>query len=98
MAANLPPLSLFQLQTLGGVYSGRSAIALAPESLKVSKASRRYAALKAANPRSRSALRSSTFSSPIWSRNAGPPGAHLEAVRYDAQSNGMTRLSKPPQE
>ena len=39
------------------------------------------AALKASNPRARSALRSSTFSSPIWSLKVGPPGAHLVAVR-----------------
>src|SRR3981081_4263341 len=30
MLANLPPLSLFQFQTLGGVYSGESVMALAP--------------------------------------------------------------------
>jgi hypothetical protein len=40
-----------------------------------------YAALNATNPRSRSALRSSTCSSPIWSRSVGPPGAHSVAVR-----------------
>ena len=39
------------------------------------------AALKAANPRARSALRSSTSSSPICSRSVGPPGAQLVAVR-----------------
>jgi hypothetical protein len=41
----------------------------------------RYAALKAVNPCSRSALRSSTFSNPMWSRSAGPTGAHSVAVR-----------------
>ena len=39
------------------------------------------AAFNAANPRSRSALRSSRLSSPICSRNVGPPGDHLVAVR-----------------
>ena len=39
------------------------------------------AAFNAAKPRSRSALRSSTFSSPIWSRSVGPPGDHFVAVR-----------------
>jgi hypothetical protein len=40
-----------------------------------------YAALNAANPRSRSALISPTSSNPIWSLNEGSPGAHVVAVR-----------------
>ena len=61
---------------------------------------RLYAALprKAAKPRSRSAIRSSTSSSPIWNRTVGPPGAHVVAERKAVQSNGMARLSKPPHE
>ncbi len=51
------------------------------------------AAAIAAKPRSRSPVRSSTSSSPICRRTAGPPGAHLVAVRNDAQSNGVARLS-----
>lgn len=43
-------------------------------------------ALKAANPRSRSALRSSKFSRPMCSRSVGPPGVQFVAVRYEAQS------------
>src|SRR5262245_17554321 len=39
------------------------------------------AAFNADKPRSRSALRSSTFSRPICSRNVGPPGDHLVTVR-----------------
>ncbi len=42
---------------------------------------RGQAALNAAKPRSRSALRSSVFSRPMCSRNVGPPGAHVVAVR-----------------
>ena len=51
------------------------------------------ATASAAKPRSRSAMRSSTASSPIWKRTVGPPGAQRVAVRYGAQSNGMARLS-----
>ena len=56
------------------------------------------AAAIAANPRSRSAIRSSGSSRPIWKRTVGPPGAHLVAVRYSVQSNRIARLSKPPHE
>src|SRR5215216_1204401 len=52
----------------------------------------------AAKPRSRSAIRSETSSSPIWKRSVGPPGSHFVAVRYSAQSNQITRLSYPPHE
>ena len=62
------------------------------------EAYRPAARASAANPRSRSAIRSSGSSSPIWKRIVGPPGAHLVAVRYSVQSNRMARLSKPPQE
>src|SRR5271166_1500779 len=55
----------------------------------------RYAAM-AAKPRSRSAIRSSTSSRPMWRRTVGPSGAHRVAVRMLAQSKGMARLSKPP--
>ena len=39
------------------------------------------AAASAAKPRSRSAIRSSTASSPICKRTVGPPGSHLVAER-----------------
>ena len=51
------------------------------------------AAASAAKPRSRSPIRSSTSSSPMWKRTVGPPGAHVVAVRMRVQSNGMARLS-----
>ena len=51
------------------------------------------AAASAAKPRSRSAIRSSTASSPIWKRTVGPPGCQRVAVRTAVQSNGMARLS-----
>ncbi len=51
------------------------------------------ASANAAKPRSRSAIRSSTASSPIWKRTVGPPGAQRAAVRIFVQSNGMARLS-----
>jgi len=51
------------------------------------------AAISAAKPRSRSAVRSSTASSPIWKRTVGPPGCQRVAVRTGAQSKGMARLS-----
>ena len=35
-------------------------------------------------------------SKPMEKRSAGPPGAQVVALRWGAQSNGMTRLSKPP--
>ena len=47
----------------------------------------------AAKPRSRSAIRSSTASSPMWKRTVGPPGALRTAVRMLVQSKGMARLS-----
>jgi hypothetical protein len=56
------------------------------------------AAANAAKPCSRSAMRSSTSSSPICSRMVGPPGAQVVAVRALVQSNGVARLSKPPQD
>ena len=53
----------------------------------------RAATANAAKPRSRSAIRSSTASSPIWKRTVGPPGSQRVAVRAGVQSNGMARLS-----
>ena len=50
-------------------------------------------AASAAKPRSRSAIRSSTSSRPMWKRTVGPPGAQAVAVRIGAQSNGIARLS-----
>ena len=52
----------------------------------------------AAKPRSRSAVRSPTSSSPMWKRTPGRPGSMSVAVRKAAQSNGIARLSKPPQD
>src|ERR1700694_1669173 len=46
------------------------------------------AVISAAKPRSRSAIRSSTSSRPIWRRTVGPAGVHLVAVRMLAQSKG----------
>src|SRR5579863_5102647 len=55
-------------------------------------------AINRRNPRSRSSFKSSISSRPTEKRKHGPPGAQRVAVRYFVQSNGMTRLSKPPQE
>src|SRR5262249_12276000 len=51
------------------------------------------AAAIAAKPRSRSAIRSETSSSPMCRRIAGPPGAQVVAVRKLDTSNGIARLS-----
>jgi lipid-A-disaccharide synthase-like uncharacterized protein len=54
---------------------------------------RKVAAASAAKPRSRSAVRSSTASRPMWNRTVGPPGCQCVAVRSGAQSNGIAKLS-----
>src|SRR6202140_3684270 len=48
MLANRPPLSLFQLQTLGGTYSDGSVIGLAPG---ISRTINRHQILPIGNPR-----------------------------------------------
>src|ERR1700730_10543867 len=55
-------------------------------------------ALSAARPSSRSRIKSSGSSSPICRRTVGPSGTHVVVVRMLEQSNGMARLSKPPQD
>src|SRR6185312_4618424 len=52
--------------------------------------------LRRSNPASRSAIRSSVSSSPIWRRIIGP-AFHFVAVRRRAGLVGTIRLSNPPQ-
>ena len=80
----MPRRHVFSRDFAAATTARSARAAMAPWWLTIDVDARSYcAAFSAAKPRSRSALRSSTFSSPICRRSVGPPGDHLVAVLDD---------------